>query len=191
MLFCWPCSSAPEPLFRRLPRRSGSRSMSATAPITAMGRGIGIMACAGIGPRAIGPGVTIVVSGFPVATRLGIIGIGRAGAFEFRWTEIMPGRNRWFISLPIKILNRGLRGFHGLIRGRGVPPQCELWRPSALSNPLARRSLRSSESTLHPSIVRFIRFIRVIHGYFCHCRFFAGPVAMEGRLRTRGGYFYL
>ena len=62
--------------------------MSATAPITAMGRGIGIMACAGIGPRAIGPGVTIVASGFPVATRLGIIGIGNVDGCEFRWTEM-------------------------------------------------------------------------------------------------------
>ena len=49
--------------------------MSATAHITTMGRGIGITACAGIGPRAIGPGVTIIASGFPVTTRLGIIGI--------------------------------------------------------------------------------------------------------------------
>lgn len=54
--------------------------MSATAPITTMGRGIGITACAGIGPRAIGPGVTVIASGFPATTRLGttgIIGIGR------------------------------------------------------------------------------------------------------------------
>ena len=48
--------------------------MSATGHITTMGRGIGITACAGIGSRAIGPGVTIIASGFPVTTRPGSAG---------------------------------------------------------------------------------------------------------------------
>ena len=52
---------------------SASRSISGTVPTIPMGRGIGITARAGIGPRAIGRGVTIIASGFPVTTRPGII----------------------------------------------------------------------------------------------------------------------
>ena len=51
--------------------------MSETARITATDRGIGITACAGIGSRDIGSGVTIIEPGFTVITCLGIIGIGR------------------------------------------------------------------------------------------------------------------
>ena len=42
-----------------------------------MGRGIGLVACAGIGTLASGPGVIIIASGFPVTTDRGTFVIGR------------------------------------------------------------------------------------------------------------------